>query len=409
MCLFGTLPPVDAIHNRDLSHFRVLSGYRTGVNNTTKSGATPLWVTMILSSRLSLPGLFLADVKEDSSVTTEVRFYPAAPREGVVWYKTNRWYETSRRDERRAKDHRGQNDRMEFDGGHRTRATWNGFGPVRFPNPNLKLLLPVAGQRFANFEDLGDALRDAGYLVTDLTKTLGRVADPYTAMALLADRVVETFNREIIIIRRFADGTHEHMWQLDDDVFDTLRRSKLVSRSATAKYGNCGRQIYEWGPMTLETISDPHHNMLAYTMERVGRKQSRERETLREAASNRPEASDVSMHMKNVVPFPVLREDEGNATAIVPALVPWSGRTQRRPKNPVAPSSVAAHDDNGGPILEIEVTREQTRTAPRNMPTNLIPEAPDGCSDDEWERLMLIEQIKYRRRMAAIRAAGSGP
>ncbi len=342
-------------------------------------------------------------------MTTEVRFYPAVPREGVVWYQSNRWFESNRRDERRAEGHRGQNDRMEFDGGYRTRATWNGFGPVRFPNPNIKLLLPVAGRRFANFEELGDALRDVGYLVTDLRKTLGRVADPHTAMALLADRVVETFNREIIIIKRFVDGTHEGIWQLDDDVFETLRRSKLVRRYSTAKYGNFGRHVYEWGPRTFETISDYNRIILAHTMERVRSKQRQARETPPEAASGRPEKSDVSMHRKNVVAFPVSREEGGSATAFAPTLVPWSGRTQRRSKNPVAASSVAAHDDNGEPILEIEVTREQTRTVPRNMPTNLIPEAPDGCSDDEWERLMLIEQIKHRRRMAAKRAAGGHP
>ncbi|MCV9964780.1 hypothetical protein OIU34_23085 [Pararhizobium sp. BT-229] len=222
--------------------------------------------------------------------------------------------------------------------------------------------------------------------------------------------MVETLNGEIIILRRFPGGTHEGVWQLDEDVFGILRRSKLVSRCKTAKYGNCGRQVFEWGPRTFETISDYHRYLLARTMEQVREKQRLAVETP-PAAPNQPSASraaaplDASIRRTNVFPFPA-PTPEGGTKAFAPPLVPWSGRTHRRLKNPVDPSSVAAYDDDGKPILESEVARERTRTVPRNMPTNLIPDAPDGCSDDEWERLMLIEQIKYRRRVSAKLASG---
>jgi hypothetical protein len=297
---------------------------------------------------------------------------------------------------------------MEINGNSSTRATWDGRGPVGFPpKQEVKLLAPIQRMRFKDFEELGAALRSIGYLVTDLRKAVARIDDPYVAMALLADRTVEKFNEEIIIIRRFPDGTHDDgIWQLDPETFRFIRRSKLVHRSKTLRFGNFGREIFEWGPRTFDTLSDYHQSVLGYHM--VGLRKRREKpiQTAVDVAPLPPvvDAPLPTPTVEVVVPSRLPARIESNVVSFQrPA--PKSKPTPVPPAplkvgDPMGTSFVVAHDDLGNPITMAEVTLEYVRAAPQPMPTIAV-QFPKNCPDHEVRKLRMIERIRYRRRMQA--------
>jgi hypothetical protein len=69
---------------------------------------------------------------------------------------------------------------------------------------------------------------------------------------------------------------------------------------------------------------------------------------------------------------------------------------------------VVATDHFGEPITERDIALEINRMVPQGMPPDLVPDAPANCSDKEWDRLMLIEQIKFRRSVDAKRSVKAG-
>ncbi|MCS4089134.1 hypothetical protein [Rhizobium sp. BK176] len=297
---------------------------------------------------------------------------------------------------------------MEVDGHACTRATWDGQGPVVFPpNQSVKLLAPIHGMEFACFEALGKVLRGIGYLVTDLRHVVARVNDPYVAMALLADRTVERLKDEIIIIRRFPDGTHgDGIWQLDPSVFDFIRRAKLIHLVKNRRLGNSSRQSFGWGPRSFDTLSGCHIDWLARYMEELRH-------------------PNIRSHKFN--PWPPIQTNPPVLTQIMPAALPlvmeplqrppvevhskvvsFSAPTAKRKRAPVeavsyrigdpfGSSFVVALDDDGNPITMVEVTQEYVRAAPKQMPTNVL-RLPQGCADHELRKIMMIERIKHRRR-----------
>jgi hypothetical protein len=298
---------------------------------------------------------------------------------------------------------------MEINGSSATRATWNGHGPVEFPVKQVvKLLALVERMRFKDFDALGATLRGIGYLVTDLRQTIARIDDPYVAMALLADRTVEKFNDEIIILRRLPDGTHDDgIWQLDPVVFDFIRRSKLVHRSKSLRFGNFYRQVFEWGPRTFDTLSDYHKVMLGHHLLNRRRRKLREEEA----------AVSVSIHHPTTIPQPsviVSPQPELKVDMRPPPLATKVGtnvvsfpRPSTKPRaaepaslkvgDPLGASFVVAHDDDGVPITMAEVTQEYVRSVPKSMPSTSV-QIPKGCSDHEVRKLTMIERIKHRRR-----------
>lgn len=336
-------------------------------------------------------------------MTTEVRFYPANPPPGVKWYGTG----IRARD--RLHGHNGGLDRMEVDGHAYTRATWDGQNPVVFPpKQGVKLLAPIQGMQFTDFEELGVALRSVGYLVTDLRKTVAMVNDPYVAMALLADRTVERFKEEIIIIRRLSNGTHaDGIWQLDPIVFDYIRRAKLIHLSKTVRFGNTARQTFEWGPRTFDTLSEYHQVMLGYLM-----LNHRRRRLLEEACEPpAPTVRPTPMPHPLVAP-PTPRVDTpppSTATQVDSNVVRFCSRSPKckskvvwpaplKVGDPLGTSIVVAHDNVGKPITMAEVTQEYVRAAPKGMPMDAV-QFPKGCPDHELRKLTMIERIKHRRRM----------
>lgn len=76
-----------------------------------------------------------------------------------------------------------------------------------------------------------------------------------------------------------------------------------------------------------------------------------------------------------------------------------------RPSRRFTPDDVMGHHDDGDPITWKEVTMESGRMPPRGMPRDIDIVVPANCADDEWDRLLLVEQIKFRRKLEAVASA----
>lgn len=69
-----------------------------------------------------------------------------------------------------------------------------------------------------------------------------------------------------------------------------------------------------------------------------------------------------------------------------------------KPKKKRDRSKIVARDDDGKAITKNDLARESYMRPPEGMPFNLSPPFDFHGSEDEWDDLQLIEQVKYRRR-----------
>ncbi|MDW9481279.1 hypothetical protein GOB57_21780 [Sinorhizobium meliloti] len=203
------------------------------------------------------------------------------------------------------------------------------------------------------------------------------MTDPDRLSELLQTHCIETFCSETILIERHVDGNHGDIWEIRKYDLQKLVRSKLVHRRSAPSHA---RQVFGLGSVSIRELRGSVRRLL------------RPPELQSPPAPSEASPSRIGGYQRNT----------GNLVALVPA----RKNLQKPPASREGHSAIVGHDDQGNPITELEVTREGNRAVPRNMPVNLIPDAPEGCSDKEWERLMLIEQIRFRRRMDAKRATG---
>ncbi|MCV9964781.1 hypothetical protein OIU34_23090 [Pararhizobium sp. BT-229] len=305
----------------------------------------------------------------------EVRFYPGAPSVQGVNFEINRFLG---REEPRP-------DRVECNGSTSTQARWIDPGPVRFGFA-FKILQPFAERHYRTLDELGADLVRAGIPLIDLRKTAGFVRDGDHFMELLETHSLEQFRDEITFIRRNADGTHDDIWLLREAVFNPLRWYKLIRRATH----RTKRQVWIRGAVSLGDLKGFPSEWIRgeFGPPPVPR------------PSPTPSAPPIVVES---VPEKATEQADMRPPPFLSVVEP-SPKRRRTPVVDVSP--VVAEDDDGNPITELEIMREGNRTVPRNMPRNLIPAAPKGSSDRKWERLMLIEQIRYRRRVAPKKAAG---
>lgn len=278
----------------------------------------------------------------------EVRFYSGQPTAEGVDFRSGRYF-SIRSDELWL-------DRVECNSSIHEQATWIAPGPVEF-SYTFKILRPFADKQYATLDELGADLLLAGIPLIDHRRTVGIVRDVDHFLELIETHALERYRSDVIFIKRHPDGTHDDIWQLPYPVFETILLCKVIRQ---AKPGSTSRRAYILGAWNA---------LAGYPLEWIRR----------------------SFDQQSLVSHePPPRE------AIIKSLPPLPKLSPRPDDTPVV-----GHDDNGDPITELEVTREGNRTVPKNMPADLIPDAPEGCSDREWEKLMLIEQIKFRRRTAA--------
>jgi hypothetical protein len=302
----------------------------------------------------------------------EVRFYPGRPTAEGVYFNANRWVSSA-----------GQRpDRVECNSSTSSQATWISPGPVKFAY-HFKILQPFSDRRYETLDELGDELRRGGVPVIDLRKTVGTVRDVGHFAELIKNHELTRFEDEVIFIRRETDGTHGDIWQLPEQAFRSLFYYRSIQATVT---GRRKRMSYTLGMRPLDELPTwmrgPFKPPIA--------KECRVTERLDPGPSSEP------MELIPQEQFPPLTGPEFPP-------IPKKARSPR-----IDDTATIARDDRGAAITELEVRREATRTVPRNMPRDLIPEVPDGCSDREWERAMLIEQIRYRRRASAAKNGDSG-
>jgi hypothetical protein len=312
-----------------------------------------------------------ADVDVDSErmvLIPEVRFYPGVPAEGVSFP----------RDPWRIPIGEPEADYVECNGGRNAEATWQAPGPVRFSRFPRKALQPFASQEYETLDALAIDIMNARISLID-QREIRRVRDFEHFSNLLQTHKLERFRSETIFIKRRQDGSHEDIWQLPEDVFKPMLWNRLIKVSRDRN-----RQTYVATSKTLDDLSEFGKNWI------VG------------SFSPKPVAAKIESQAAVTVPTVITFPPEVSAIERITEPRPPKAREPR-----VDTSAVFTYDDIGNPITELDLTRESTRTVPRNMPTNLIPEVPDGCSDDDWEKLMLAEQIKFRRRTERKASAGA--
>lgn len=76
------------------------------------------------------------------------------------------------------------------------------------------------------------------------------------------------------------------------------------------------------------------------------------------------------------------------------------------PKLRTTPDAIMAYDDDGHPITGRDLTNESTRMPPLGMPRDIAVNVPHNVDDNQWERIILIEQIRFRRKTAPMQHSG---
>lgn len=302
-------------------------------------------------------------LEENVARPMEVRIYECAPVRSCR--SENGWEERFLRSQR-----------IECNRSSSTRGVWVDPGPVVFNKPLVVALQPFASRAYQTLDDLVEEMRHGNYLITDFRKLVGTISNVRQVMPLLGDHVLEDHRGEAILVRRLASGLHESIWLVDEEVMIDLLQFELVTPCADRKSSSYPI-VYQRGPHTPESLPKRAARRLH------NREAFRERWRVFQETGEFPPAQPLD--------WPPASESEG------------SRPSKRRPAKKPRPSISTAHDHDGKPITEQDIEREHNRVPPRGMPRDLIPDVNDDCPDEEFERLMLIEQIKFRRRVEAVK------
>lgn len=283
------------------------------------------------------------------------------------------------------------------------------FGDRRYPIS--KFLVPFLGNRYDNFDQLLADMVPHGYFITDYRRLKG-VLHHYNDILPLVERgyVIEDFAGQVIVVKRDKGLLHGNIWVVNDYLLNRIKNCGLVRRDPAAKYGCCDRIVYVQGDATLATLSERQRDLLDARQARIladfeeaetknsDADEERERRRVDADANQRTEPVDLQVSLENQqvndAPKVFGLNPEYRPIRIIEA--PAFKKPPRA--EPLNKEAILGRDHRGVAITFKEVLAEGRKTPPKGLPSNLIPEAPDDCTDEEWERLMLIEQIKFRRR-----------
>ena len=255
--------------------------------------------------------------------------------------------------------------------------------------PQSRHLTPFFDKEYVGFDELVVDMLRHGYFITDYRQLKGVLRD-YNDVLPLIDRgyVIEDFNGQVILVKREQGQLHSEVWVVDADLLWRINKCKLVRKERSARHGIGDRLVYVQGENRLNTLSERQRAMLDDCQEKI----------LKEVQG----AEVGKACVDEPVCVPLALPDEGPRRYLNARPLP--GRIEapafkRPPKaEPMSKDTILGYDDLGGSITFKDVLAEGRRTPPKGLPPDLMPDAPEECSDDQWERLMLIEQIKFRRR-----------
>ncbi|TLX15993.1 hypothetical protein [Rhizobium sp. MHM7A] len=283
------------------------------------------------------------------------------------------------------------------------------FGSKRYPQP--KLLKPFADNHYNDFDELLVDMLAHGYFITDYRRLKG-VLSHYKDVLPFIERgyVVEEYSGQIILVKRDPGVFHGDIWVVDAVLVRRLKNRKLLRSDLTIKHGCSDRIVCVQGAARLDTLSERQRFLLDADQTSITKR-------VEEAAVKKKEEEERGHLVAEEV---VAQKVEGRASCSYEDIFerfdepggrsgrydiprPLPGRIEapafKKPprSQPISADTILAYDHNGIPITSKEVTAEGRKTPPKGLPVDLMQDAPDDCSDEQWERLMLIEQVKFRR------------
>lgn len=285
--------------------------------------------------------------------------------------------------------YQGYTERLECGNRNSTRLTLYAGKPVDFGKLPIKPLLPFSQNRYESFDTLAADMLAAGYLITDYRKMDGHLDDYREIAPLLEDHHIETYKGQRILIKRDANGAHDTLWAISRDLMWDLERSRLVKLDRFNKYVRYSRRVHVAGQFSLETLPEQKLDWLEHSrIAAINEAARREQQRIDEEARKEAEAHKAHAPVPTTPSY--VMESWGPGRIKAPAF-------QKHRAQPRSPDEILGHDHQNNPITFKEVLQEGRRTPPRGLPKDLTPDAPDDCSDEQWEHLMLVEQIKFRR------------
>jgi hypothetical protein len=285
---------------------------------------------------------------------------------------------------------------------------------IRDRPPIALLLQPLLeNATFSSLDELAQALVSRGAVLTDVRWPLGFIDNVREVYALLETHVIELIHRWPMLMLPRVNERHGDFWFVDTDVFNAMKEYKLLTLTSRRAYSSYYRETYAKGPKTPDDevrwgwsvpmtkadvveVKESRHSYYRGGLLAPSRWKMQLPPHLRprpipvvEQQSNSDESTQA---LEPVPEAPTFNRSWTPPNGLIPAI-----GAHRRVK-PTDLTIVIAHDDAGNPITGHDLQRELRKRAPRGFPKDLTPVADPDCSDEEWEKLMMVEQIKFRRR-----------
>ncbi len=298
-----------------------------------------------------------------------------------------------------------------------------------------KFLLPFLTKNYQSVDELVERLvSERNGILTDLRRPLGFIDNVEDACRLMDGKkvVIEHQHRWTMLMAPRVGGRHGNFWFVDNDVFNAMKGTRLIQRTSIRAYSRYYPEVYKPGPKTFNEYHQLRYyeaprtkadvtfvdgqdgwyypeGLLSPTrykkkspnywkdLEAVKRQLSvvqEELDCVREelkATRAKLERSGRSLEFQQT-------SSELQPLSTIPARGTIKAIGSKRRKKPAPLSDVVGLDDAGKPITGLDLEGEFRKKAPKGLPPDLLPSADPDVSDDEWEKLMLIEQIKFRRR-----------
>lgn len=249
-----------------------------------------------------------------------------------------------------------------------------------------KLLQPfLENATYQSIDELAERLvNEGGATLTDLRRPLGFVDNVEEACKLMEhDKlIIEHQYRWSMLMAPRVDGRHGDFWFVDDDVFRCMTDTGLIHLVSKRNQSEYFKNVYLPGPRKFDDT---------FPLPSNGAPRSKSDVALVEGGSSGFSSGLLAptRYKRKTSPSPPTRS--------IPARgLPAIGVGPRKAMSSL--SEVLAYDDDGGLITGLDLQKEFRKRAPRGLPKDLMPVADPDVSDEEWEKLMLIEQIKFRRR-----------
>lgn len=266
------------------------------------------------------------------------------------------------------------------------------FGSKRSPQPVS--LQPFADNHYNDFDELLVDMLAHGYFITDYRRLKGIFTHYNDVLPFIEQGyVVEEYGGQIILVKRDPGVIHGDIWVVDRDLVRGLKLRHLLKRDHAAKHGSYKRDVTGKGVETLSTLSPRERELLDERQSSITRGLEREAEYLRERARAEQEAlSRVDSGPRQEIE---VRPSAPSPSRFAKIEAPAFKKVPRAKS--VSHDTVLGVDHEGKPVTAKDVAAEGRKTPPKGLPKGLVPDAPEDVSDEQWERLMLIEQVKFRR------------